>query len=68
MPFGEFAAEFLREEGALATVAGDSAGAVSAYEAYLRYREDPDPPWREEWQRVRIALAGLVGEGPSNER
>jgi tRNA A-37 threonylcarbamoyl transferase component Bud32 len=36
---------FLRQEGRLATLAGDTAGAIRAYDAYLTLRTDPDPPF-----------------------
>jgi hypothetical protein len=52
--------EYLREEGRLAAAVGDTAGAIKAYEHYLALREDPDPPWRPQWDSVRTELAALV--------
>jgi serine/threonine-protein kinase len=54
--------DLLREEGRLAAAVGDTAAATRAYQHYLTLREDPDPPWREEWQQVRAEVAALVGE------
>jgi hypothetical protein len=54
---------FLREEGRLAAMTGDTAAAIQAYTHYLALREDPDwAPWREERDQVRRELAALVGE------
>jgi protein kinase-like protein len=55
--------DFLREEGRLAAMTGDRAGAIRAYNHYLALREDPDwPPWREERDQVRRELAALLAE------
>ena len=55
--------EFLREEGRLAALTGDKAGAIKAYTHYLALREDPDyAPWRATRDSVRRELARLVGE------
>jgi protein kinase-like protein len=55
--------DFLREEGRLAAITGDTVGAISAYNHYLALREDPDyEPWRQERDQVRSELAALVGE------
>jgi tRNA A-37 threonylcarbamoyl transferase component Bud32/tetratricopeptide (TPR) repeat protein len=35
---------FLRQEGRLAALTGDTVGAIRAYDAYLALRTDPDPP------------------------
>lgn len=53
--------EYLREEGRLAAEAGDTAGALAAYDRYLRLREDPDPLWRAAWDSVRAERAALAG-------
>lgn len=53
----------LREEGRLAAMVGDTAGAIRAYEHYLAIRTDPDPAVQPEVDAVRRALADLVGEG-----
>jgi hypothetical protein len=51
----------LRQEGELATLLGDTAGAIRAYQEYLALRTDPDPgPMREEAERVRAALVQLL--------
>jgi len=53
----------LREEGRLAALAGDTAGAIRAYQHYLTLRDQPDPgPMGEEVSRVRTHLAALVRE------
>jgi len=52
--------EYLREEGRLAALTGDRAGAVRAYRHYLALRENPDPPWRAPWDSVGAELAVLV--------
>jgi hypothetical protein len=53
----------VREEGRLAALVGDTAGAIRAYNHYLSLRSDPDPgPMKEEVDRVRRHLAELVGE------
>jgi hypothetical protein len=55
---------YLREEGRLAALVGDTTAAIRAYDHYLTLRTDPDPgPMLEEVDRVRRALAELVGEG-----
>jgi hypothetical protein len=54
--------EYLREEGRLAALLGDTAGARRAYGHYLALREDPDPPWRAQWDSVRMELSALVPE------
>jgi hypothetical protein len=52
--------EYLREEGRLAALTGDTAGAINAYTHYLALRENPDPLWRAPWDSVRAELAALV--------
>jgi serine/threonine-protein kinase len=49
----------LREEGRLAALAGDTAGARVAYRRYLALRDDPEPSVAAEVARVREALAAL---------
>jgi hypothetical protein len=53
---------FLREEGRLAALAGDTAGAIRAYQHYLVLRTDPEPVVQPEVDEVRRALARLIGE------
>jgi len=55
-----FLSSFVREEGRLAALTGDSAGAVRAYRHYLMFRFDPEPSVRPEVERVRRELAILV--------
>ena len=50
---------FLRQEGRLASAAGDTAGAVRAYEQYLTLRTDPDPPFRPQRDSVMAERARL---------
>ena len=55
-----FLSSFLREEGRLAALAGDTAGAVRAYRHYLMFRYDPEPSVQPEVERVRRDLATLL--------
>ena len=55
---------YLELEGRLAAMLGDTAGAIAAYDHYLKLRTNPDPGvLMEESDAVRQALAELVGEG-----
>jgi serine/threonine-protein kinase len=56
---------FLREEGRLAALTMDTAGAVRAYNHYLAFRGRPEPGVRPEVERVRTDLAQLLAEQPS---
>lgn len=49
----------LREEGRLAGLAGDTAGAVHAYRHYLALRLDPEPVLRPQVEAVHAILARL---------
>jgi hypothetical protein len=49
-----------REEGRIAALAGDTAGAIRAYERYLRIRADAEPRLQPEVQQVRAELAALT--------
>jgi hypothetical protein len=60
--FHPFLPEYLRQEGDLAAMVGDTAGAIEAYQHYLALREDPDPPWRAQWDSVRVELAALAAQ------
>lgn len=53
----------LREEGRLAALAGDTAGAVRAYRHYLALRLDPEPALRRQVEAVRSVLARLGTQG-----
>jgi tetratricopeptide (TPR) repeat protein len=50
---------FLREEGRLAALTGDAAGAIRAYRHYLALRDDPDPAQRPWAERIRLELQRL---------
>ena len=57
---------YLREEGRLAALAGDRAGAIRAFQRYLDLRPDPDPELKPQVDAVRAELARLVGEAGGN--
>jgi hypothetical protein len=50
---------FLRQEGRLAALAGDTVGALRAYDQYLTLRTDPDPPFRAQRDSVTAERALL---------
>ncbi len=50
---------FLREEGRMAALAGDTVGAIRAYQWYLTLRPSPEPEIRPQVERVRAELARL---------
>ncbi|HJS48227.1 MAG TPA: hypothetical protein VJ773_09605, partial [Gemmatimonadales bacterium] len=52
-------ATFLREEGRLAALTGDRAGALRAYRHYLALRDQPEPAVVPEVDRVREAVRRL---------
>jgi hypothetical protein len=51
---------FLQEEGRLAALTGDTAGAALAYHHYLALRSAPEPVVRPEVEKVRVELARLT--------
>ena len=51
---------FLREEGRLAALTGDTAGAIRAYQHHLALRPDPEPEVKPEVERVGAELAKLM--------
>jgi eukaryotic-like serine/threonine-protein kinase len=57
----DYLASHLRQEGRLAALTGDSAGAVRAYRHYLALRSDPEPALRPAVEAVRAELAKLAG-------
>jgi hypothetical protein len=59
-----YLAATLREEGELAALVGDRAGAISAYEAYLAIRGEPDPSVMPQVTTVRAALQTLRAQLP----
>jgi tetratricopeptide (TPR) repeat protein len=58
----QYLSTYLREEGRLAALTGDTAGAIKAYRHYLALRSEPEPALKPEVQRVRTGLAGLLTE------
>jgi DNA-binding SARP family transcriptional activator/TolB-like protein len=54
-----FLSTYLREEGRLATLTGDTTGAARAYRHYLALRPDPEPVARAEVRLVEQRLAAL---------
>jgi hypothetical protein len=56
----QFTTTFLREEGRLAALTGDTASARRAYRQYLQLRHDPEPAVRPEVERVRQELDRLT--------
>jgi len=59
---------FLREEGRLSGLTGDTVGAIRAYRHYLALRRDPEPGLRREVEQVRAELAALVSEPAGRSR
>jgi tetratricopeptide (TPR) repeat protein len=60
MQFPQYFSTFLREEGRLAALTGDTVAAIRSIEHYLALR--PDPETRADDEPVRAELARLVGE------
>ena len=50
---------FLRQEGRLAALVGDTTGALWAYDRFLALRTDPDPVFRPQWDSVVAERAAL---------
>ena len=60
-PIGpNFMTTFLREEGRLAALTGDTLSAIRAYRHYLGLRHDPEPAVRPAVERVRRELGVLT--------
>jgi hypothetical protein len=57
-----FLSTVTREEGRLAALTGDKAGAIAAYQMYLRFRANPEPRLVPERERIKGELARLLGE------
>jgi hypothetical protein len=53
---------YLREEGRLAALSGDTSGAIRAYRYYLTLRANPEPKLRPKVDKVRADLAQIVKE------
>jgi TolB-like protein len=60
--FPWYLSTFLREEGRLAALTGDTAGAIHAYQHYLALRPDPEPEMKPDVVQVRAELAKLLQE------
>ena len=54
---------YRREEGRLAALLGDTAGAIRAYRHYLVLRSAPEPKLKAQADSVRRELAALMREG-----
>jgi DNA-binding SARP family transcriptional activator len=57
----EYLSTYLREEGRLADLTGDTEGAIRAYRQYLELRSDPEPTAQPAVDTVRVELARLEG-------
>jgi hypothetical protein len=55
-----------REEGRIAAEAGDTVGAIRAYQRYLRIRAEAEPRLRLEVERVRAELAAIERKSASH--
>jgi DNA-binding SARP family transcriptional activator len=55
----EFLSTHLRQEGRLAALTGDTAGAIAAYRQYLELRAQPEPSLQPAAERVRTELDRL---------
>jgi hypothetical protein len=58
--FNPYLSTFLREEGRLAAITGDTAGAARAWNHYLKLRADAEPGMRQQVDQIRAELARLV--------
>jgi TolB-like protein len=63
-----FISTFLREEGRLSALTGDTVAAIRAYRHYLALRRDPEPALRPEVEQVRTELAALLSEPGGRSR
>jgi hypothetical protein len=63
-----FMSTFLREEGRLSALTGDTVSAIRAYRHYLALRRDPEPALRPEVEQVRAELAALLTEPAGRSR
>ena len=63
-----FQSTFLREEGRLSALTGDTVGAIRAYQHYLALRRDPEPALWSEVEQVRAELKALVSEPVTGPR
>jgi hypothetical protein len=58
-PYGELLAASLRQEGRVAALTGDRAGAIKAYRWYLTLVTDPEPALVPRRDHIRVELARL---------
>jgi hypothetical protein len=58
-----FLSTYLREEGRLAALTGDTAGAVGAYRHFLTLQARPEPALRPGVDRIKAELARLLSPG-----
>jgi TolB-like protein len=63
-----FMSTFLREEGRLSALTGDTVGAIRAYQHYLALRPNPEPALRPEVERVRAEVTALLSEPTAPSR
>lgn len=54
-----FLSTYLREEGRLAALAGDTVGAIEAYQHFLTLQAPPEPARAPQVEQVRAALGRL---------
>ena len=59
-----YLSSYLPQEGRLAALTGDRAGAIRAFQHYLALRPDPERSVKPEVERVRLELARLLAEPP----
>ena len=64
----QFMTTFLREEGRLAALSGDTVSAIRAYRHYLGLRHNPEPAVRPEVERVRRQLGVLTEAARRDQR
>ena len=73
-----FLSTVVREEGRLAALTGDKAGAIAAYQMYLRFRSNPEPAsspsasgsrpsWPSSWASRDESCAALVSQKSAGE-
>ena len=58
-----FLSTYLREEGRLAALTGDTVGAIKAYRHYLALRSDPEPHLVPQRDSIRVELERLLNAG-----
>jgi tetratricopeptide (TPR) repeat protein len=63
--FQPYLSTFLREEGRVAALTGDTVGAIGAYQHFLMLRPNPESEMREGTEHVRAELAKLMRQRES---